>query len=471
MEMGSTVHIDPRVFLSRPQDLSLEGAVPLDEFLISSAYGADKIVILSAYYGTGYLESVFGALPKKARRACSLTLVFGVETLERIPAAVETLRAFRKRLIVLGFPTPAIRIFNKNAPFHTKLYYFKRTTQPIWFIGSANASPAIGGARHELMLRLSGRHEALSEYMDSVIDHSIVVEEVRPKSLIVRDIRSFLLNGALCYRPLSRVSFTFEACQINRDHRAVLKESLAAASKVPHADPQTEGFGFSLVNAVRQITGGQFTALTETEVEAGRSMSRIKFRHKAVETIYGYWLPATYARDVREKLRAIEAKSVNDMKKFAGKLESVQPEQLYAELERHITGLKAFFYTHSVNIEPKLDYRLRFSNFIRARILWLTDEARLEQIVRRLHVEPMPDIWGDEEAAQRFEDSFFEDLAMRFDAPEKSRVVSVLNEELALAEVPGPEGLKVALAERLKQGFPDSIWGGEEENNDFDHVE
>lgn len=454
------MRIDPRVFLSRLQDFDLEDAVSLDEALGAAAAGADKIVILSAYYGTGYLEAFFDALPKKVRRACSLTLVFGVETTARLPHAVEELREFRQRLSNLGFPSPSVRLFNKNAPFHTKLYYFKRSTQPIWFIGSANASPAIGGARHELMLRLSGRHEALSEYVQSVMDHSIVVEKYAADSLVVSDIRSFLLNGALCYKPLSRVNFTFEACDIKNEHRAVLKKSLAAVSEVPYADPQTEGFGFSLSDAVGQITGERFATLTDAESEAGRSVSRLKFRHMAVETIYGYWLPAAYANNVQAKLRKIEAKSLEGMKRFAAKLESVPLAKIEVELESHVEGLKAFFAGHSVKIEPKSDCRRRFGDFVSTRRMWLADEARLERIARRLHVEQMPDIWGDKDATKKFEDSFFEDLAIRFDTPGRSRIVSVLQAELELNDVLDPENLKAALAERLNRGFADSIWRG-----------
>jgi hypothetical protein len=165
----------------------------------------------------------------------------------------------------------------------------------------------------------------------------------------------------------------------------------------------------------------------------------------------------------------IEAKSVEGMKKFAAKLESARLEKLHGELDSHVEGLKAFFADYSVKIEPKSDYKSRFSDFVRARILWLADEARLERMVRRLRIEQMPDIWGDEDSAQKFEDSFFEDLAMRFDTPGKSWIVSVLQEELELTDAPGPEGLKAALAERLKQGFADSIWWGEE--SDGEHEE
>jgi hypothetical protein len=43
--------------------LSLEDGVSLADALGDAAVGADRIIILSAYYGTGYLESAFAALP------------------------------------------------------------------------------------------------------------------------------------------------------------------------------------------------------------------------------------------------------------------------------------------------------------------------------------------------------------------------------------------------------------------------
>ncbi len=154
------------------------------------------------------------------------------------------------------------------------------------------------------------------------------------------------------------------------------------------------------------------------------------------------------------------------MKEFAAELESIKQEKLDRELESHVDGLKAFFYSYSVIIEPKADYKSRFRDFVKVRKFWLADEERIERMVRRLHIEQMPDIWGDEEAAQKFEDSFFEDLAMRFDTPGKSWIVGALQKELQLQNVAEPEGLKAALADRLKSGFSDSIWWGDDDNDD-----
>jgi hypothetical protein len=467
------MHIDPRVFLSRPEDLRPNGAgrsdtlkpENLSKALKEAADGSDRIFILSAYYGTDYLKSFLGAIPRRSRTACAITLVFGVENAARLPQAVEDLRKLRRELVTLGFPSPSVRLFTKRAPFHTKLYHFKRGTQPVWFIGSANASPAIDGARHELMVRLRGRHEQLMEYSERVIEQSVIVAAAPPDALVT-DLQSFFLRGSLCYRPLTRLGFTFEACQITGEHRAVLRESLAAASEVPHADPQTEGFGFSLADAVGQISGKRFQDLAREEA-AGRSTGRIKFRHMAVETIYGYWLPAAYAENVEEKLKAIEEKSLKRLKAFAADLDKISHESLEKELASHVEGLKAFFAGHSVAIEPKKDYRKSFKSFIEARRDLLSDDDRLKRMTRRLHVEQMPDIWGDPDSAEKFEASFFEDLSLRFDSS-NFWIADVLRAELKLNGDMRAEALRAALEQRLEAGISDGFWWAESADPELD---
>src|SRR3954471_140774 len=103
------MHIDYRVFLSRPQDLpaeELEGA-DLAESLKQAAQGADKIVILTGYYGTDYLKTAFAGMNKGQRRSCSLTLVFGFESRARLPHVVSELRDLRAELTAIGFRSPS----------------------------------------------------------------------------------------------------------------------------------------------------------------------------------------------------------------------------------------------------------------------------------------------------------------------------------------------------------------------------
>ena len=49
----------------------------------------------------------------------------------------------------------------------------------------------------------------------------------------------------------------------------------------------------------------------------------------------------------------------------------------------------------------------------------------------------MPDIWSDPDGAQKFEASFFEDVAVRLDHPGRtSRIIEVPRDELGLFGVP-----------------------------------
>lgn len=445
--------VDPKVYLSRLQDLDLKNAYELSSALEAAAKGANRITILSAYYGAEYLANAFASLPKKERRNCALTLVFGIDHPRQMPSILRDLRALRVTLLELGFPRPAISVFGKNAPFHTKLFYFRKGTQPVWFVGSANASNSIEGNRHEMMLRLSGSHKGLTSYVDAIIAGAMDLDEPEPRTTIVRDLRSFFLRGSLCYAPASRMNLTFEACRIEAHHRNVLKQNLADASNVPHAEPQTEGFGFSLSNAAAQISNSRTFNIDEEN-----GPEKVKFKHLALETIYGFWLPQVYAEEIREKLDQATAKRTASMIRFGEVLKDISHSKLETELENHVSGLKAFFESHGAPIEPKTDYRSRFSLFLQSRSSWLSDPARVERMARRLHIEQMPDIWNDVDAAEKFESSCFEDLSYRFGGARGTRIIDLLKAELSTNGVISPEALKKALFLRLKKGFNDATW-------------
>lgn len=451
------MYVDPNIFLSIPGDLPDFGAANLATGMAKAAEGADKIIILSAYFGADYLQQAFKAVSKKVRNSCALTLVFGIDSASELLSTVSDLRNLQNYLAEIGFPSPEVKIFSESKPFHVKLYYFKKATQPNWFIGSANASSAITGNRHEMMMRLRGRHDSLFKYMESVVEQAINVKENIPSG-VVNDLRSFLLNGSICYRPVHRLNFSFEACEITTRHRDILKKALAKASQVPHADPQTEGFGFSLSDAVRQITEAPFANPDEDETASGESASRIRFRHMAVETNYGYWVPAAYAHDLNERIRTVEKASIEKLRVFANALKKASDEELEEELKDHIEGLKRFFDAYSLTISPKEGYSNRFQEFLKTRRNWLADPEQIKRAVKRLHVEPMPDIWGGIGAAARFERSFFDDLSWRLRYPKKYWVAGVLARELDLPSDIHSDAVKSALEERLERGFIDSVW-------------
>jgi hypothetical protein len=246
----TSMRVDPHIYLSRPEDLDLTSE-PLKAALEQLASTATRIDILSAYYGTDYLGDLLSQAPTSIRKRCRLRLIFGVTTYSGLAAASEALAKFRKHLVSLGYRNPEIRLFTKSL-FHTKLYLFVSGTWPTWFVGSANASGAISGDRHELMIQMRGRHDALSRYIDAVAEVAIPVGgRIDIPAGASRDMRSFFLKGSLCYRPTYRPSLAFDACQITAVHRRFLGQLLADSAGVAHANPKTEGFAFSLVSVSR----------------------------------------------------------------------------------------------------------------------------------------------------------------------------------------------------------------------------
>lgn len=308
------------------------------------------------------------------------------------------------------------------------------------------------------MVRLSGRHTQLSEYVDKVIEQSVDVRTDMRPSTTVFDLRTFFLNGSLCYKPLTRVNFTFEACVITPAHRKALNDLVSTGSEVPYAAPQTTGFGFSLEKAISSMSGTLFADLNESELETDQFIGRLKFQDKSVETIYGYWMPSAYANVVTNTLDEIVAKNRARLQLFADELQHVSVKSLENKLEKHIEGLQDLFRKNSRKIEPKHDYKISFEKFFKTRKAWMADEHRLAHMARRLHLEQMPDIWGDADGAARFESSFFENLSLRFDVRRMPKIVGVLKDKLDLSEESDPTEIRSALERRLKDGFDTSVW-------------
>lgn len=102
----------------------------------------------------------------------------GSDATVTLPLVWEDMRAVRAHLLKLGYQNPQVCVVGRRpVHFHTKLFRFLKTTQPSWFIGSANP----GSDRHELMMTLVGRHKGLSQYVEAVFDGALSVTERPPQ--------------------------------------------------------------------------------------------------------------------------------------------------------------------------------------------------------------------------------------------------------------------------------------------------
>lgn len=446
------MEFDDRIFLSRP-DIEVEGSAQLGPELCTRARRARRIVILSAYYGIEFLQRL---LWKEAadHRHREITIVLDVENPNALPFALARLREFHASFPEQQRSRLTIKLMHGQRPFHVKLYYFCNYAQHHWFIGSANASGAVEGGRQELMVRGRGRHQQLEAYRDAVIATAVDIENVEAAPLEITDLRSFFLCGSIAYRPTRSLVMTFEACRIDDEHRGVLRRALDQEDGVPYADADTNGFGFNLVSALRAVAGDRAARDGEDE---GRG-ANLPLRQNSIETAYGYWLPQPFADELSEAQRQMQANKRHQLLRWGEVLRDLDPDLLEIELNRHVVGLQAFFQRHGLAIEPRANHREAFRRFLDSTVQRLTDEDRVQRLVEKISIEPMPDIWCDVEAAERFEDFFFEDLASRFRDRSRSRVRDVLEPQIDCDDCGDPKKLRKALIERLKKGFGPRDW-------------
>ena len=254
--------VSSTILVGRPDLIDLGDAVDyieLDEALGAAAASATEITILGGFYSVEPIISLCKQVKRARRSTCKIRIAVGLEATLAIPATWADMRRLHDQLLKSGFRDVVVAVV-KSSPvhFHTKLYRFLNTTRPVWFVGSANP----GSSRHELMVRLSGRHEALSSYVTAVFAKAVDVK-LPPPSSEIGTLREFFMAGLLCHKPPAQRLFTFDAFRFDAEHRERLSEAFAGSSRVSHSNPRTEGFGFDLrsplqiEDALDDLDGGQ----------------------------------------------------------------------------------------------------------------------------------------------------------------------------------------------------------------------
>ncbi|MBS1004499.1 hypothetical protein [Acetobacter thailandicus] len=286
--------VSSTIYVGRPDLIELGDDVDyeeIDEALGAAAASATEITILGGFYSVGPLVSLCCKVKKSKRKTCRIKIAVGLEASAMIPRTWEDMRQLRRDLLNSGFLDVTVAIVDR-APvhFHTKLFRFLHTTRPVWFVGSANP----GSERHELMVRLSGRHEALSDYVAAVFHKAVDVKE-KPPAIEIGTLRDFFLAGILCHKPPVQRLFTFDAFNFDVHQREVLATALAGSSGVNHASPKTQGFGFNLRSPL--------TFEGEDPLAAESPKGRIQFRPYSVDTALGWWMPKFFAQEIKSKVR------------------------------------------------------------------------------------------------------------------------------------------------------------------------
>ena len=171
MGVSRTRTVSSTIYVARPDLLELGNDVDHDDLqgtLEKEIVNATEVTIFGGFYSVEPLIRLCATIPKRSRKNCRIRIVVGLDTTASIPTTWDDMRRVRSRLLAEKFVDPIVAIVDSRpVHFHTKLFRFMHRTHPVWFIGSANP----GSARHELMVRFGGRHDALSAYIRAVLAH------------------------------------------------------------------------------------------------------------------------------------------------------------------------------------------------------------------------------------------------------------------------------------------------------------
>lgn len=444
------------VYIGRPDAINLEpdgiAIVDLDEALAAAASDATEITILGGYYDRVWLLDLLRKLPRARRRDCRVRIAVGSDATITLPKVWEHMREVQKELRRIGYRSIEIAIVGRSpVHFHTKLFRFLRTTRPYWFIGSANP----GSDRHELMLRLSGRHDELSNYVQAVFEAAQSVDDPVPRRQRPSTMRDFFLDGVLCHKPPHQPLFTFDAYKLTPEDRRRIDTRIGEGSGVEHASPRTEGFGFGLRSAI-----GMMEADPEEREEVA---SRVRFRDHGMDTLFGLWMPSAYAAIIQASVREREAAIEERLRAIGRRLVDPSGQQAaHTAFAGYIASMDR--YLSDLDIEPKpiRDRDAAFARFLKSRTDGLSKDPFLSRHARVMTIAPMFDVWQDPGVASQFVQSFFDDLAWRAmpTTSRKPRIVRSLLDGLGDdADWQTSEDLQAAFADRLKADpWDDDEW-------------
>lgn len=442
--------VSREIYLARPGLVGFDedsDYIDLDEALSESAAKATEITILGGYYNPAALGNLCQHLKKSKRKNCKVRIAVGLDAPKVVNKVWHDLQKLRKRLLKLGFKDVVVAFVPpKPTHFHTKLFGFVHTTKPVWFVGSANP----GSKRHELLVKLSGRHEALLEYVDAVFSVAVDVQEAPPEEEI-STLRDFFLSGVLCHKPHVVRLFTFDAFHFDPEHREMLAKALGHSSAVSHANPTTQGFGFDLRSALSLGTDFQ-------DVTTGTT--RLQFRPYSIDTVLGWWMPRIYAPRLRSQVIEEERARENRLIKIGAALNSPDGDAtVRKEFAAHIESMQAYLDEHSIGARPVNNRDARFDKFLASRKKSLGDGPTIARLSRTLMLTEMPDVWAGDTAVADFEESFFDDLAFRAGAQKKSAVVRSIIEWLEDDTLSTGDEIAEAFKAMLKEyAWKDEDW-------------
>src|SRR5208282_1851073 len=215
------------IYLSRPQDLGQSEDIRsnniMDE-LINAARHCTRIDIFSAYYSIDTIHRIAQGVgsSRSLRSRCEIGYVLNGLSGEALIDQISALRFLEADLRKTGFKKLDGYVFLKAPLFHTKLFRFIRTTHVTWYIGSANVSENVCGRNHELLVRLTGAHKPLLNYVNAVYASATPIAGVSNTPPAPKNLPAFFRTGSLIFRPRAHPPFSFDGLTLTAAQRIAL---------------------------------------------------------------------------------------------------------------------------------------------------------------------------------------------------------------------------------------------------------
>lgn len=332
--------------------------------------------------------------------------------------------------------------------FHTKLYRFSKDGKQVWFIGSANASKAIQGDNHEMMLRLCGQHEALENYVEAVYNRSMPLDgtDSFASGETARNIADFFRNGRLVYNVRTEPNLYFVAIAIDQEKKALLRNMVA--QNIPYSTLKAQGLSFDIGLAL--------------DITYEKNPSRASIRKYGIETSMGYWVPEYFIRTLEEKIDSGIKRREQKLDTINESLSSVSESELLHKLRSHVNAV-----SNIIQEKPNHEkIRERFKLFLSARRRQFSDEDAVKRLSQTYHIGAVPEIWSDPRSVESLLTVFFSDISRRLEG-RPSPVIKPFR--VSLGEYADPRSIRQWLEQRLESdGWLTSEWGKTTPNNGED---
>ncbi|MER9145612.1 hypothetical protein NKH92_23360 [Mesorhizobium sp. M0871] len=188
---------------------------------------------------------------------------------------------------------------------------------------------------------------------------------------------------------------------------------------------------------------------------------RTRMRDYGLDTVFGLWLPRTYAAEVETSIRDQRRSLGNRLSVIGAKLSDPKVKQNAMEgFQNYVSSMDRYLGELDIKPKPIKDRDGSFARFLAVRTRNLTNAGYVERHSRLVTFAPMFDAWLEPRVANEFERSFFEELAWRAQALRRAKIVRTLLDGIDVDDGWTEDGdLPRALSAKLKRsGWEDEEW-------------